>query len=500
MEHHQDLQFKKGFFLLGKIFVLGFLLIFISSGMVWAQRTSNNGTKKLQQSFEGQDWSGLSLPEVEERIQQIELSARKQDFLNLLEAKNYLINGQVKRAQFFLEKWRPKGMGIQMVRNRYLALTYFIQDRFSDMNEILDNKFFSNVAYYPQICMLKFMGALVAKDQQKMKEEFFTCGPQTFRYSDTEHMWPSSLYKFASGDVFALRGRDLSNFARDLDDNNIIRIWLKLGLYTNRERYLEPYLQELPGEAFQSHKTRELIGLIYFRLSEDKKALEFVEDLSGPNAENIKGNIEMAKGHYELAFGHFKLALLKKENSKNAIERALPLAWILAQYKDGLSLLSRILDQETDIRKKVLLNTAFQVRLNNFQRSHQQMRSLKMLFQGELPKEASIMGSYIALMNEDIKLAYQNASNACRKNDGLNCWFLFQSIIWDDLSKTMKRDEQTFSDTEVTLALLKDKATEGPLQETLLIDQKDIEELDGIEVQLLGRTSSPSKKVTVVQK
>ncbi|MEK6626410.1 MAG: hypothetical protein AABY86_15680, partial [Bdellovibrionota bacterium] len=467
---------------------------------------STKTQKKLQETFESLDWAGLSLAEVEEKIQQIELSARKQDFLNLLEAKNYLINGQVKRAQFFLEKWRPKGLGIQMVRNRYLALTYFIQDRFADMNEILNNKFFSNVTYYPQVCMLKFMGAIMAKDRHKMKEEFFTCGTHTFRYSNTEHMWLESLYKFASGDLLALKGRDLSYFARDLDDSNILRIWMKLGLYTNRERYLQPFLQQMPAEAYQSHKTRELLGLIYYRLGDDKKALEFVEDLSGPNAENIKGNIEMTKGQHELAFGHFKLALLKKENSKNAIERALPLAWILGQYKDGLSLLSRILDQETDIRKKVLLNTAFQVRLNNFQRSHQQMRSLKMLFQGELPKEAAIMGSYIALMNEDIKLAYLNAENACRKNDGLNCWFLFQGLIWEDLSKTMKRDEQTYSDTDVTIAQLKEKSTEGPPKETLLIDQKDIEELDGIEVQLLGQETAPRhhsistlKKVTVVQ-
>ncbi|HAZ13346.1 MAG: hypothetical protein A2X86_15015 [Bdellovibrionales bacterium GWA2_49_15] len=476
------------------------LLFFSSHRNAWAQGNSNQAPKKLQKEFDELEWAGLSLAEVEEKIQQIELSARKQDFLNLLEAKNYLINGQVKRAQFFLEKWRPKGQGIQMVRNRYLALIYFIQDRFADMNEILDNKFFSNVTYYPQVCMLKFMGAIVARDRKKMKEEFFTCGPHTFHFSDTEHMWPESLYKFASGDSDALRGKDLGHIARDLEDNNIIRIWLKLGLYTNRERFLEPYLQQIPGEAYQSHKTRELLGLIYYRLDDDKKALEFVEDLSGPNAENIKGNIEMTKGQYELAFGHFKLALLKKENSKNAIERALPLAWILGQYKDGLSLLSRILDQETDIRKKVLLNTAFQVRLGNFQRSHQQMRSLKMLFQGELPKEAAVMGSYIALMNEDIRLAYLNANNACRKNDGLNCWFLYQSIIWDDLSKTMKRDEQTYSDTEVTSNDLKQKTTGGPLKETLLIDQKDIEELDGIEVQLLGQKAVPatSKKVTVV--
>ncbi len=208
----------------------------------------------------------------------------------------------------------------------------------------------------------------------------------------------------------------------------------------------------------------------------------------------------MIKGQYELAFGHFKLALLKKENSKNAIERALPLAWLLGQYKDGLSLLSRILDEETDIRKKVLLNTAFQVRLNNFLRSQQQMRSLKMLFQGELPKEAAIMGSYTSLMNDDVKLAYTHANNACRKNDGLNCWFLFQNLIWEDLAKTMRRDEHTYSDNEVTLSLLKEKAEVAPITETLLIDQKDIEELDGVEVQLLGKEKAAAlKKVTIVQ-
>ncbi len=215
---------------------------------------------KLQESFENQEWQGLSLEEVEEKIQQIELTARKQDFLNLLEAKNYLISGQVKRAQFFLEKWRPKGVGIQMVRNRYLALTYFIQDRFTEMTEILDNKYFNNVTYYPQVCLLKFMGALVAKSQGKLKEEYYTCSDETLHFSNSDHVWPESLYKFATGDVYSLKGRDLGNIARDLDSNNLIRIWMKLGLYTNREAYLEPFLQQLPGEAYQSHKTRELLS------------------------------------------------------------------------------------------------------------------------------------------------------------------------------------------------------------------------------------------------
>jgi|GEM_PF-503076 len=459
----------------------------------------------LEERFESMNWSGMRLEEVEQQIQLFEFRQRERDFINLLEAKNYLINGQAKRAQFYLEKWKPKSHLIDLVRLRYLAITYFIQDKYKEMDVILSMREFSSVSAYPQICLLKSMAALAniapasskkstdvnANSRQqallKLKDEVFTCGPMTLRFSDNEQIWLDNLYRFAIGDRASLRGSDLDIIGKNIETNNLIRIWLKLGLFTNRERYIAPFIENLPYQVFQSPKSRELLGLIYYRMGNDEKAFQYIEDLNGPNAENIKGNLEMVKGQHELAFGHFKLALLKKENSKNAIERALPLAWILGQYKDGLNLLSRVIDSETDVRKKMLLNTVFQTRLNNYVRADQQMKTLKGLFYGELPKEASIVGQYVSLINEKESDAEDHASIACRKNDGLACWFLHQTLYWDDFSKTMKRDEETYTDKEITVENLKVNPGESKgMSETLLIDQKDIEELDGIEVKLLG--------------
>ena len=56
----------------------------------------------------------------------------------------------------------------------------------------------------------------------------------------------------------------------------------------------------------------------------------------------------MTKGRHELALT-FKLALLKKENRKT-LSSALPLAWILGQYKDGTHFYS-YLDQRQTLEK-----------------------------------------------------------------------------------------------------------------------------------------------------
>ena len=61
---------------------------------------------------------------------------------------------------------------------------------------------------------------------------------------------------------------------------------------------------------------------------------------------------------------HFKLALAKKEDSQNAIERALPLSWILGQWRDGLDLLQKVKSYAGNERNIDALKIAFLIRDN----------------------------------------------------------------------------------------------------------------------------------------
>ncbi len=55
---------------------------------------------------------------------------------------------------------------------------------------------------------------------------------------------------------------------------------------------------------------------------------------------------------------------------------------------------------------------------------------------------------------------------------------------WENLGKTMNRDEVIFSDKEMTLDSLKEKKEIIPLKETISVDQRDIEELDGQNIKM----------------
>jgi len=407
-----------------------------------------------------------------------ELLKRQADFSMLLEAKYHLISGNIEKAEFFLKRFSPKRKEMELLKNRYLAIIAFIKDDYVGMLDYLQDGIYNNLAYYPHICLMKSLGEMTLRQRKAFKNEFSLCSPLTSRFSRNDQLWYESLAKLFERNYSTLKGGDLDTISKSLEDNEIIRPWLKLALYSNRESMIIPLISRIPGNAYHSHSVRELLGLIYYRLGEESKALEFIDDLSGPNAENIKGNIDLLKGRDELAFGHFKLALQKKENSLNAVERALPLSWKLGQWKEGLSLLARIVDRQTDIKKKLSLNTAFQIRMNNFHRAFDQLKELRYYFKNESPKEVAQMHAYTAFMVNNKEEGLKNANIACRKNDGLMCYAEMELSIWEDLTKTIARDEEIYTDKEITMDNLKAVAEITPMHEEHLIDQRDIEELD----------------------
>ena len=76
---------------------------------------------------------------------------------------------------------------------------------------------------------------------------------------------------------------------------------------------------------------------------------------------------------------------------------------------------------------------------------------------------------------------------ACRAFDGISCWTSMQYIQWENLGKTIKRDEEIFTDKEMTIESLKEKKNIIPLKENITVEQRDIEELDSASIQLLKK-------------
>ncbi len=186
-----------------------------------------------------------------------------------------------------------------------------------------------------------------------------------------------------------------------------------------------------------------------------------------------------------MAFGHFKLALQKKADSINALEKGIPLAWILGQWADGVSMLNNVSGaQIADNRTKKALQTAFQIRLKEYKNAKNNLLQLRNEFQNAPPSEVLIMESYLSIIESNKKEIEDKTEASCKSFDGMSCYLAGQTIMWNNLGhflKEAKETEITESKSEFSVDMLRNKSDEKPLEEEIFIDQRDIEELDSVD-------------------
>jgi len=435
------------------------------------------------------EWSALSGAQIQEYLQLQQATKRGSDLGHLMAAKDFLINGNTKMARFHLEQINLKSSQVKLIRNRYMSLIEFIEGNYRDSLDLVSSFKYEDKKYYKEICVLRVLNlmALHTLDQdnltrqkidKKFLNEYRSCAVQTLGFTKNDHYWMESMSRFKTRNKNYLAGGEIDNYRYAIGDIDLTRIWIKLGLYLNKEKKLSNVISNIPADAYQSNIVRELLGLMYYRLGDYKKASEFVEGITSPNAENIKGNIRLRSKEYELAFGHFNVALLKKENSVNALERAIPLAWILGQWKEGIKLLGRFIKPDQDERKKMALDTAFKIKIEDYDRADQQLFILERLFKRQVPQEVEIMRSYVKLRRKEVETLSESSGIACKRHDGVNCWIQMQMSIWENLGFTIEREENIFSEDELNIEALKKPMALNPLKETIIVDQKDIEELD----------------------
>ena len=424
------------------------------------------------------DWTNFSKNQIEEINQKTILEQKTSDLENLVLAKKFLVNGDTEWAKYFLNKVNTNESDLKIVIKRYHAWIHFIEGRYEEAEKLLDSPEFTYVENFKEICLLKILTKMIGPYSRDLAKELSYCSIITRNFSNNEQYWLENLTKLKQKEFNKIKGMNTSDIQYIVSDQQLVRIWLKTGIYMGREDLIEKHIKSLPSSIYRSKRTRELIGFYYYRKGEFDQAKNFVEDIETPNAENIRGNINLKDKKYELAFGHFKLALNKKANSLNALERAIPLAWILEQWKDGLELIGRLVDESIDVQKKDALESAFHIRMTNFDLAERKLRILDAEYQGQPPLEVDIMRSYVALRNNDPRTLYLTSKNACRRYDGLSCWIQNQLIIWENIGKTIERDEEILAENSFDVDNVKKFITPEPLQESIYIDQKDIEELD----------------------
>jgi hypothetical protein len=161
------------------------------------------------------------------------------------------------------------------------------------------------------------------------------------------------------------------------------------------------------------------------------------------------------------------------------------LAWILGQWNDGVDLLDGLIKPDLDPKNKQALRVAFIYRSGDFQAAKEELNYLERLFKFRGPVEVNQLKNAIALQTKDKKASVESSTRACQRHDGLNCWISLQEMTWPHLGIKMTGDEEIISSTNFDIQELKSPSSTRPIQEIPIIDQKDIEELDGEQVQLV---------------
>ena len=415
---------------------------------------------------------------------QDKLSKQEKSHLSLRKAKSFLVIGDLETAEFFLkEAGRVQGMDA-LIKQRFRALSFFMEKKYAQSLDILKDSRFQRPVYFKEICLQKLVTMMMVGDMEDFQANFERCSNLNRRTSKTDQLWMDSLKKFIDKRaVIDRQGYDMPLL------ENMLAIWMKLALYLGEENIVLDNIDRLPQEQYESSIIRELLALLYYRVGNDEMAGRFAESIESANGDNIKGRLALKKKDYKNAFNYFKSALEKRPNSQNAFEGVLPLTWILGKWQEGAELLEKYYPEnlKQDIRKQALA-IGFDIKLGRFDRAETSMRILKSLLSKrplkrlnlKVPKIIPVMHEFIALMRGEEREFSKSATAACREFDGISCWFVHQQMLWRDFSQIVQKKKNASQEISLNLDSLKKKEKTVPLQEEIFIEQKEIEKLDGL--------------------
>ena len=411
----------------------------------------------------------------------------------LTRAKFKLISGDISMSEYYLNHIRDdQNSRLIPIKKRYQATIEFIKGHYKQSNTILnslkENDAREGGIFYKQTCILQILNSLALNDVENLQNLKKLCAANTATTSKNEQYWLDTIIKLKLHDIEGLKLNLFPDSNRNISDDEMTKLWFKTGLYLNREADFLKLLTLLDEESYQSKRLGEIIAFMYLRDKKFEKALSFVNNIDSANAENIKGNINLLKNEYELAYGHFKLALQKKQDSINALERSLPLSWLLNQFETGLSILENPYLKNIEVRNKRALKISYLLKTKKFPEAEKELMILISEYNNIPPKEVFLMNSYLSIMlgatatRYDRRLSEEISEKACRAFDGLNCWIAFKLTQWDNIGKTIQRTDEVFGDKSVTLDSLKSPVVITPIKEDAYVDQNNIEELDSKDI------------------
>tara|TARA_B100001971_G_C18268036_1_gene596523 strand:- start:97596 stop:99011 length:1416 start_codon:yes stop_codon:yes gene_type:complete len=433
------------------------------------------GTFVFDQSEDDQKLLNLNAVSIE--------TLRLKEFLARI--KKSIINGEYKKARILLLNANYTKNFTRAIQYRYLALINFIEGDYKKSLEYLSKKELQTIQAQNKVCMLKTMNLLILENLQEAKFEWAKCLSVTAADSPTNHEWMNTIVNIKVNEDPNAIDKLFKGISIENETEPYLSLFIKLAIYLNKQDVILPRVKYLGIDAYENVKIRELIGMLYFRNGDLVKAYNLIEDLDTPNADNLKGNIYLAQKKYELAYAQFKLALENKSNSQNALERIIPIAWILKQWNQGIELTERLnIDNKTIFFQKAL-KAAFMTQAQRYNEAKIVLDEIVKGSRNSQSVEVNQLYTYNSVMLDNYEDSDLYSNRACNQNDGFNCWYRMYISVWKDINKLVKTDKKILENKVDYVDQYTKAYIEKPIQEREYISQKDIEELENANIDLL---------------
>jgi hypothetical protein len=467
------------------------LLVFLFAGHCLADNNfpsvtqNNNSSSEKLLSRRGELTPYSELHDVAE-LNQILFSEIESQGQELKKVKYYLINGEARLATTYLKKLAYTQTKLRPIVYRYLAILSFIDGNFQKTDEYLQLPELRSSPHYGRICVLKVITDIVLNKKRQLEKDWARCKIDNLQnFKQINLIWLETLVELKLNPRPGITAIPFKSIRLSFLENEETKILLKLALFLNQEDLVKDDIWELQKEQLADPEIRELAGQILFRTGELAKSYRFIEDLRSPNAENIKGNLYLLRKKYEVAYAQFKLAIELKQNSQNAMERLLPLAWILGDWAGGASYAEQVVASPQTLINKMTLMAAFLMQKGDYARTESVLTSISHSSRRRSELEVAQIASFTALMLNKTDMTRKNAQLSCEQYDIINCWLLFQLTQWDNFSHVLRREDDLRDKRE--WEKLTAQIQPVRIEENVFINQMDIEELDDKLLELIPK-------------
>lgn len=429
---------------------------------------------------------GKTRPELDKGelfIQNLILQERFNESEKLRQAKFHLLNGRTQEArQTLTELMHAPRSALYPVALRYLATVEFLEGRWNEAYDTLNTKELRSDPHYQKVCHLGVALRVSLKHLESLEGEARRCKATN---TEASWAWMDALVTMAmrSG---AGTARELveKSFFINLPNEDLKRV-LKLALFLNQEQWVAKEIETFDATVVEDEELRALIAHLQFRNGRFSRAWRHMEGLTGPNVENMRGNLWLLRGNKELAYAQFKLALQQKSNSHNAAERALPLAWSLHQWSDGRKIAERFDSSAGNQAQRLTVAAAFALEQEDWQGARAKLRQALRTPGGDESLEVEQLSTYVALRLGDQRDVATHGGKACEKGDIVACWLMIAQNNWQGLTPYLNREPEESGQRPVAWVEISALPADQKFTETVTIDQRDIDELDDALIKLV---------------